>query len=49
MALDFSKPDAAEEDTRNRILWLAARGGKRNIRRRIRERLSALKLRLAAK
>jgi YVTN family beta-propeller protein len=26
MALDFSKPDAAEEDTLNRILWFAAKG-----------------------
>src|SRR5207302_5590953 len=52
MALDFSKPDVADEDTLNRILWFAAKGedaypaalagahGKG---------LAALKLRLAAK
>jgi YVTN family beta-propeller protein len=26
LALDFSKPDAADEDTLNRILWFAAKG-----------------------
>jgi len=52
MALDFSKPDAADEDTLNRILWFAAKGAEeypaayagahgRGLR--------ALKLKLAAK